>query len=115
MRLTILSALLLATTSGAALAQEASAPAEPAVPKPAALTAEQIPPLPLSLAAKARPYLESRGAGFAGWDPKTRAVLIATRFANTAQLHRVATPMGARTQITFEAEPVNGRLRSASG
>jgi dipeptidyl aminopeptidase/acylaminoacyl peptidase len=108
MRLTILSALLLATTSGAALAQEASAPAEPAVPKPAALTAEQIPPLPLSLAAKARPYLESRGAGFAGWDPKTRAVLIATRFANTAQLHRVATPMGARTQITFEAEPVNG-------
>ncbi len=33
-------------------------------------------------------------------------MLIATRFANTAQIHRVAMPMGARKQLTFEAEPV---------
>src|SRR5687767_1791538 len=97
---------LLAGTTFPALAQEA--PAEPLAPKPTALTAEQIPPLPLSLAANARPYLESRGAGFAGWDPKNRAMLISTRFANVSQLHRVAMPMGARTQISFEAEPVGG-------
>jgi hypothetical protein len=62
-----------------------------------------------------RPYLESRGAGFAGWDPNTRAVLINTRFANVSQLHRVAMPMGARTQISFEAEPVSGSYAPTKG
>ena len=106
-------AALLAGTALPALAQEAST--EPLAPKPAALTAEGIPPLPLSLAANARPYLESRGAGFAGWDPKNRAMLISTRFANVSQLHRVAMPMGARTQISFEAEPVGGSYAPQQG
>lgn len=97
-----------------AAAQDAAAP-EPAVAKPAALTAEQMPPIPLAMAARVRPYLEARGAGFAGWDPKTRAVLISTRFANTNQLHRVAQPLGARTQITFEAEPIFGRYAPVKG
>ena len=35
-------------------------------------------------------------------------MLIATRFGNTVQLHRVAAPMTARKQISFEAEPVGG-------
>ena len=112
LRSTVLAALL----AGAALpafAQET--PAEPLAPKPAALTAEQIPPLPLALAADARPYLESRSAGFAGWDPKTRAILISTRFANVSQLHRVEMPMGARTQVSFEAEPVGGSYAPQTG
>jgi dipeptidyl aminopeptidase/acylaminoacyl peptidase len=109
----VLLAVLLAGAAFPAAAQDA--PAEPLAPKPAALTAEQIPPLPLSLAANARPYLESRGAGFAGWDPKNRAVLISTRFANVSQLHRVAMPMGARTQISFEAEPVGGSYAPQQG
>jgi len=101
-------------------AQNAPAPAPatpeaPALPVPAALTAEQMPPVPLELAARVRPYLESRGAGFAGWDPNTRAVLINTRFANVSQLHRVAMPMGARTQISFEAEPVSGSYAPTKG
>jgi dipeptidyl aminopeptidase/acylaminoacyl peptidase len=74
-----------------------------------------MPPVPLELAARVRPYLESRGAGFAGWDPNTRAVLINTRFANVSQLHRVAMPMGARTQISFEAEPVSGSYAPTKG
>jgi dipeptidyl aminopeptidase/acylaminoacyl peptidase len=110
---TIVIASLLAGVVIPAFAQEA--PAAPVAAKPAALTAEGIPPLPLSLAAQARPYLESRSAGFAGWDPKTRAVLISTRFANTSQLHRVATPMGARTQLSFEAEPVGGSYAPEKG
>lgn len=97
-------------------AQEQSIPAEaPSVPAPAALTAEAMPPIPLAIAERARPYLEARGAGFAGWDPKTRAVLISTRFANVNQLHRVDNPMGARTQISFEAEPVRGSFAPAKG
>ncbi len=104
------------TAPFAAAAQEApAAPAAPAVPIPAALTAEAMPPVPLELAERARPYLEARGAGFAGWDPTTRAVLISTRFANVNQLHRVETPMGARTQISFEAEPVSGSFAPGKG
>jgi dipeptidyl aminopeptidase/acylaminoacyl peptidase len=109
-------ALLLAGTALPAAAQEAPAPAPaPAVPLPAALTAEEMPPIPLELAERVRPYLEARGAGFAGWDPKTRAVLIGTRFANTSQLHRVDMPLGARTQISFEAEPVRGSYAPGKG
>ncbi len=104
----------------AAAAQEAPTQAEspaptPAVAIPAALTAEAMPPVPLAIAERARPYLESRGAGFAGWDPKNRAILISTRFANVNQLHRVAAPMGARTQISFEAEPVRGSYAPSKG
>jgi len=118
MRHARLVALLLATAAVPAAAQQAPAPAAPevpAVPIPAALTAEDMPPVPLALAERVRPYLESRGAGFEGWDPTTRAVLISTRFANVSQLHRVAQPMGARTQISFEAEPVFGSYAPAKG
>jgi dipeptidyl aminopeptidase/acylaminoacyl peptidase len=117
---TRLFALLLASAAVPVGAQNAPAPAPapfeaPALPVPAALTAEQMPPVPLELAARVRPYLESRGAGFAGWDPNTRTVLINTRFANVSQLHRVAMPMGARTQISFEAEPVSGSYAPTKG
>jgi dipeptidyl aminopeptidase/acylaminoacyl peptidase len=118
MRANRLLALLLVTAALPAAAQTApaAAPAEPpAVPAPAALTAEAMPPIPLELAERARPYLESRSAGFAGWDPNARAVLISTRFGNVSQLHRVAMPMGARTQISFEAEPVRGSYAPAKG
>ncbi len=99
-----------------AAAQDTPAPTpEPVVAKPAALTAEAMPAIPLAFAERARPYLESRGAGFEGWDPNTRAILIATRFGNVAQLHRVAQPMGARTQLSFEAEPVSGSYAPAKG
>ena len=110
---TLFAATLLASVALPARAQDA--PAVPLAPKPAALTAEGVPPMPLAMVAAVRPYLESRGAGFAGWDPKTRAVLIQTRFANVAQLHRVAMPMGARTQISFEAEPVGGGYAPGKG
>ena len=52
--------------------------------------------------------MEFRTAGFAGWNARDRSMLITTRFGNTAQLHRVAMPMGAREQLSFEAEPVGG-------
>ncbi len=113
--------LFLAAAPVAVLAQTpepspvGSAAPTPVVPKPAALTAEQVPSIPLALAAQVRPYLEARGASFAGWDPKARAVLISTRFGNAAQLHRVAMPMGARTQVSFEAEPVGGSYAPMRG
>jgi dipeptidyl aminopeptidase/acylaminoacyl peptidase len=78
------------------------------VPKPAALINDGVPQIPLAMAVETRPYMEARGASFVGWHPQDRSMIISTRFGNTAQLHRVAQPMGARKQITFEAEPIGG-------
>lgn len=96
----------LAQGSGSAAAP--AAPAANVIPKPAALIADGMPDLPAELAAATRPYMENRGAGFSGWHPIDKSMLIGTRFGNTTQLHRVAMPMGARKQLTFEAEPVGG-------
>ncbi|MFM2257288.1 MAG: hypothetical protein RIQ28_1135 [Pseudomonadota bacterium] len=96
------------------LAQEK--PAVPTVPKPAALIADGMPAVPAELAAETRPYMEFRTAGFVGWHPIERRMMIATRFANTAQLHLVAQPMGMRKQVSFEAEPVgNGSWAPKTG
>jgi dipeptidyl aminopeptidase/acylaminoacyl peptidase len=105
MRLTLIAAFAMLPPS-AALAQAVAPPA--AVEKPAALVADGIPPVPAELAAQTRPYMEFRTAGFSGWNARDRSMLITTRFGNTAQVHRVATPMGAREQLSFEAEPVQG-------
>ncbi len=75
-------------------------------PKPAALVADQIPDIPREIVDRTRPYMEYRTASFVDWDPKSRAMLISTRFADTSQLHRVASPMGQREQLTFAGEPV---------
>jgi hypothetical protein len=96
-------------STAAALAMFAT-PAFADVPKPAALIADGIPAIPDELAQQTRPYLESRAAGIDGWDARDRSMIIGTRFANTVQLHRLAGPGMARTQITFEEEPVSGHL-----
>ena len=108
MRLKLLAASLLILPLTAAAAQQGTQ-AEATVPKPAALTADGIPSVPAALAARTRPYMEYRTAGFAGWNARDRSILITTRFGDTNQLHRVAVPMGAREQLSFEVEPLGGR------
>ncbi|HKQ81667.1 MAG TPA: prolyl oligopeptidase family serine peptidase [Steroidobacteraceae bacterium] len=80
------------------------------VEKPAALVADGIPAVPKSLAAGTRPYMEFRTAAFQSWNPSDRSMLITTRFGNTAQVHQVKAPGGARTQLSFEED----RVASAS-
>jgi dipeptidyl aminopeptidase/acylaminoacyl peptidase len=46
-------------------------------------------------------YLESRAARFIGW-LDDGSMLIATRFGESEQIHRLRTPLGAREQQTFE-------------
>jgi dipeptidyl aminopeptidase/acylaminoacyl peptidase len=72
------------------------------------LVVEGIPEVPASLASEVKRYTESRSAGLANWHPTRRELLITTRFGNTAQVHRVAMPGGARTQLTFFDEPIGG-------
>jgi hypothetical protein len=99
-------ALLAALALPLAPAWAADGEAPAVEPKPAALIADGVPDVPAELTAATRPYMENRGASFVGWNPVDKSMLIATRFANTAQIHRVAMPMGARKQLTFEAEPI---------
>jgi dipeptidyl aminopeptidase/acylaminoacyl peptidase len=75
---------------------------------PETIVLDGVPPIPDIVKQQAAPYLESRAASFQDWHPTRREMLIATRFADTAQLHHVKTPGGARRQLTFLPEPVGG-------
>ena len=72
------------------------------------LVVEGIPKIPASIAEAVRPYAESRGAGISSWHPTRREMLITTRFADTAQVHMVKMPGGARRQLTFFPDRVAG-------
>ena len=71
-----------------------------------ALILENIPPVPAAIAERAEPYTEYRSAFMWSWHPQRREILIGTRFGDTVQLHEVAMPGGARTQVTFFADRV---------
>ncbi|MBZ5654752.1 MAG: S9 family peptidase [Acidobacteriia bacterium] len=72
------------------------------------LVAEGIPKIPASLAESVGRYSEFRTAGFASWHPTRREMLIETRFGDTYQVHQVKFPGGARTQLTFFPDRING-------
>ncbi|WP_199188485.1 prolyl oligopeptidase family serine peptidase [Haliangium sp. UPWRP_2] len=72
------------------------------------LVVEGVPAIPKALAEKLQRYTEFRAASFSSWHPRRREMLINTRFADTPQIHRVAFPGGARTQLTFFSDRVGG-------
>ena len=69
------------------------------------LVLEDLPEIPADFAERINAYQQTRGASLEGWTAHG-AALITTRFGETAQVHRVKTPGGARTQLTFYPEPV---------
>jgi dipeptidyl aminopeptidase/acylaminoacyl peptidase len=75
---------------------------------PESIVTDNIPPIAKEIANSAGRYTEFRAAAFRSWHPVRREMLIRTRFADTMQLHQVASPMGARTQVTFFADSVAG-------
>ncbi|MBI4678540.1 MAG: S9 family peptidase [Elusimicrobia bacterium] len=89
-----------------ALLPRAEAPAGPSVAPPESLSVKGVPAIPEELALSAGRYQNTRSARFLDWDP-TGGMLIATRFADTMQVHRVRSAMGARTQLTFYSDPVS--------
>ena len=74
------------------------------------LVVEGVPSIPPAQRDDAARYLEFRAASFHGWHPIRREILIATRFADSSQLHVVKLPGGDRRQLTFQPEPVAGGL-----
>jgi len=71
-----------------------------------AVTVSAVPEVPPEFAARVEPYIDARSASLADVGDDGRDVLIHTRFANVAQLHRVSAPLGMREQLTFGKEPV---------
>ncbi len=86
-----------------------AADAPPATVSPNdALVLDGIPPIPAALAEKVGRYTEFRAAVLVDWHPTKRELLIGTRFADTNQVHAVKMPGGARTQLTFFPDRVEG-------
>ena len=102
--MTALFALLLAADSAVGGMQAA-----PGVPS---LLQSGVPPIAQELRARTVQYLNARSATLLDLTDDGSAILIATRFASTAQLHLVEMPLGMRTQLTFQDEPVaRGRFQ----
>jgi dipeptidyl aminopeptidase/acylaminoacyl peptidase len=97
--------LIAALAAASAFAQ--AGPGQPAVERREIgnQVLENIPDASPELREAMRRYQNTRGAGFRDW-LADGSMLISTRFGATAQLHRVAAPGAARTQITFFDEPV---------
>ena len=68
------------------------------------LVVSGVPEIPEALTERLRQYQNTRSASVRGWVGDE--LLIATRFAQTTQLHLVRAPLGARSQVTFFKEPV---------
>ena len=63
------------------------------------LVLDNVPSAETGLTTKLDDYLNGRGASFVDWLPDG-GVLIATRFGDVEQLHRVAMPLGARLRVS---------------
>ncbi len=70
------------------------------------LILEGIPEIPKTVSEKLTQYQNTRDAKVIGWLDGGNSILISTRFGDSAQLHRVHHPQGAREQLTFFNEPV---------
>jgi dipeptidyl aminopeptidase/acylaminoacyl peptidase len=72
------------------------------------LVVDGIPPIPADLVEQIGRYTESRTAAIQDWHPTKTEMLITTRFGDVPQVHRVAAPGGARTQLTFFPDRIVG-------
>lgn len=101
-------ALLLGTALAFACAAAASA-AEPTRREVGQIVYDQTPPTPPAQQAAIAPYYNARSAVFEDW-LDDGSILIATRFGDTNQIHRVIAPGAARTQLTFFKDPIGVAL-----
>ncbi len=98
------------------IAASVSAAERPSAGPPEALVIDGVPPVPADLAEAVGRYGAYRSATIADWHPSRRSLLISTRFAETPQLHLVAEPGAARSQLTFFQDAVRlGRFHPNGG
>ncbi len=106
MRLLLACSIAVSICAAGALAQSAAPTATRQI---GTATLQNVPEVPADVAAAVQRYQNYRAALFQDW-LSDGSILIATRFGSTQQIHRVTTPGGARTQITFQNEPVAGAV-----
>ena len=87
------------------IAARAQSPA-PTLPVPDTIRAEGVPPIPASVGRALNQYQNIRTATFQDWAADGAGMYILTRFADVPQVHYVAAPGAARTQLTFLDERV---------
>lgn len=80
--------------------------AQAAADKPETIVADGVPEIPDEIVARSRPYLEYRSGIFAGWNARTKAALLLTRFGDVQQVFEVATSMGMRRQLSFDPNAI---------
>jgi dipeptidyl aminopeptidase/acylaminoacyl peptidase len=83
---------------------------QPSIREVGNLVLDGIPDIPERIASRMNQYQNVRSAILQDWDPTGNGILIATRFANTVQIHHVSKPGMYREQITFFNEPVSQAL-----
>ena len=92
----------------AALSAHPSVAQQPAAPQHrerGTLVFQSIPLPDTALMARLERYQQSREATFLDW-LADGGMLVATRFGDTEQLHRVAAPLGMREQLTYYQDPI---------
>lgn len=104
MRLLLACSIALSICAAAALAQTGPTIATRQV---GTATLQNVPEVSADVTAAVQRYQNYRAATFQDW-LSDGSILVATRFGSTQQIHRVTTPGGARTQITFQSEPIAG-------
>lgn len=75
------------------------------------LVLDGVPPHSPRVLATLDGWLAGRSAVFQDFIPDG-GILISTRFADSEQVHRVASPGAAREQLTFDAEPTSNPERT---
>ncbi|MCA9612511.1 MAG: S9 family peptidase, partial [Myxococcales bacterium] len=85
---------------------EPTAPEAPTPEPEGTVFLDGTPEVPASLRERLAQYQELRSASLLGIADDGNGVLVATRFAETAQLHFVGSPLGARRQLTYADEPI---------
>ena len=84
-------------------------PQERTFPIPSNVTLDGVPPIPMALVESVAPYGQFRQARLVAWHPVDRRMVIATTLGAVPQLHHVAFPGAARTQLTFFSDGVATR------
>jgi len=79
------------------------------------LVMEDVPAIPEQVVDSLNRYQNVRSAGFSDWAEGGNGIYVSTRFGDVNQIHRVDMPGGARRQLTFDDEPINGASRRPGG
>ncbi|MEJ1964364.1 MAG: prolyl oligopeptidase family serine peptidase [Gammaproteobacteria bacterium] len=114
-------AFLLSGIALLAIAFDSTPPAQAQQPAPVTLRRESgnlvlegIPPRDAAMGERLARYINGRNAKFLDWQPDG-SLLVATRFGDVDQVHRVIAPLGSREQLTFYADPVSEAAANSNG